>query len=84
VFCSFAAYPFKILGDMKGRLPIRDERHSRRNPNGCRCMSQCCRKTAAATQWLDSPTLDSYSSPSLISRCMSIKVRFERVSLPTE
>jgi hypothetical protein len=32
VFCSFAAYLFKILGDMKGRLPIRDERHSRETP----------------------------------------------------
>jgi hypothetical protein len=32
VFCSFAAYPFKILGDMKGRLPIRDEMHSRETP----------------------------------------------------
>jgi hypothetical protein len=32
VFCSFAAYPFKTLGDMKGHLPIRDERHSSETP----------------------------------------------------
>jgi hypothetical protein len=65
-------------------LPTRDERHSRESSNGCRCTSRCCRKTAAAAQLLDCSAFGSYSLPRLISRCMSMKVKFGRVSLLTK